>query len=631
MSLLDATTRRRTRLVVQSMLVLLLSLWPCCPVLASALAQAEANRILLGEFVHTSLAQGEAAIFALTIPADGVYTVVHTGAESASDFQLRVVDADGATLSDDVLQDETTLELAAGDHRFQFTAQAAANLDFVIGREGGSMSTDPGAAGELVNGDTFLANAVTEPLYATVTIAPLPSPQQMIVLVMGDGGDVYAVELLGETQDDYVAVTTDEAELLQTVTTGGVYTLTITPVEGGDALQVSVYLGGSMPELAPGVAVEGELRDAEETDAYQFTVDAPGAIVTVTATSAQPLSLSAGFMPNEDAWSAYSYGDEAAVLSFVAPEAGTYFFDLTTDDVAGASYTVFLEASARAEVLPLGESIQGAVAGGASTSYLVEVAEPEQFLLVALAGPEDDDLDLVIRQYQAGQETAYDSSTSMGSREIVALYVQEPGAFIVVVDGGWADEEADYVLSAMTGAVADLLEVPAATAAPKPNAVPAQSNAPGKSAAGIVEQWAVSAEASSQYSDDSWSAQQMVGEPDTPEPGDTGTAWAAATPDLQIETLLLTYAQAVVPTGIEIYESYNPGAVTRIELLDPASDEWVVVWEGLADTAGEEIAVFSPALVPADFAATQVRLTVDEPALPGWNEIDAVKLIGLPE
>ena len=143
--------------------------------------------------------------------------------------------------------------------------------------------------------------------------------------------------------------------------------------------------------------------------------------------------------------------------------------------------------------------------------------------------------------------------------------------------------------------------------------------------------WAVSAEASSQYSDDSWSAQQMVGEPDTPEPGDTGTAWAAATPDLQIETLLLTYAQAVVPTGIEIYESYNPGAVTRIELLNPASDEWVVVWEGLADTAGEEIAVFSPALVPADFAATQVRLTVDEPALPGWNEIDAVKLIGLPE
>ena len=123
----------------------------------------------------------------------------------------------------------------------------------------------------------------------------------------------------------------------------------------------------------------------------------------------------------------------------------------------------------------------------------------------------------------------------------------------------------------------------------------------------------------------------MIGEPDTPEPGDNGTAWAAGSSDMQIETLLLNYAQAVVPTGIEIYETYNPGAVTRIEVLDPASDEWVVVWEGLADTAGEEIAVFSPALAPVDFATTQVRVTVDEPALPGWNEIDAVKLIGMPE
>jgi len=139
------------------------------------------------------------------------------------------------------------------------------------------------------------------------------------------------------------------------------------------------------------------------------------------------------------------------------------------------------------------------------------------------------------------------------------------------------------------------------------------------------------AEASSQYSDDAWSAQQVIGEPDTPEPGDFYTAWAASDSDAQIETLTLTFEQPVIPIAIEIYESYNPGAVVRIEVLDPNTDEWVIVWEGVSDTVGQEIAVFSPKLQPVDFATNQVRLTIDEPSILGWNEIDAVKLIGLPE
>jgi hypothetical protein len=32
-----------------------------------------------------------------------------------------------------------------------------------------------------------------------------------------------------------------------------------------------------------------------------------------------------------------------------------------------------------------------------------------------------------------------------------------------------------------------------------------------------------------------------------------------------------------------------------------------------------------------DFATDQVRLTIDEPLIPDWNEIDAVKLIGVVE
>jgi hypothetical protein len=109
------------------------------------------------------------------------------------------------------------------------------------------------------------------------------------------------------------------------------------------------------------------------------------------------------------------------------------------------------------------------------------------------------------------------------------------------------------------------------------------------------------------------------------------TAWAAESSDTQVETLVLVYARPVRPTGIEVYETYNPGAVSKIEVLDPNTDEWVVVWEGEADTAGEELAVFSPELTSLDFVTDQVRLTIDEPLIGGWNEIDAVKLIGVLE
>ena len=94
MSILKATTSRRRMLFVQSMLVFVLSLWPVARKMASAAAQVEANPILLGEFAHASLAEGEMATYALTIPAAGTYTVVLTGATSPSDFQMSVTDAD---------------------------------------------------------------------------------------------------------------------------------------------------------------------------------------------------------------------------------------------------------------------------------------------------------------------------------------------------------------------------------------------------------------------------------------------------------------------------------------------------------------------------------------------------------
>jgi hypothetical protein len=612
---------RRSAFLLRILMLVVLCLAPLQAVHAMPAAQDAPRPLLLGEFGSATLAEGEAVQYALTTPIDGAYTVAFTADGDPGDFLLMLTSADGSEVYNDALQTDTIVDLTAGDYVLTFTAQAAAELAFLVGIEAGTMTTDSDAPGELFNGAVFITEDVSEPLYATVTLEASPYPQQVLILVQGGDGDVYEVEATSE-DFDFFYTTTDESNLLQFVSDGGVYQLEITPTAGGASLQVSVFLSGPAPTLELGVETTGQLDSAEDKDTFQFSIAEAGTVVAVTANAdgEASLTLSAGLSPDAQTWSTYSYADEPAALEFIAPVAGVYYMSIQTDAEAGTAYTVLAEEMGAAAVLPLDEPTQGTVASGGRTGYLLEVTEPEQFVVVVLAGPADEDLDLSIAQYVDGEQVASDSAASLSSREVVGLFAATPGLFVVEVNGSWSDG-ADFAILASTGALADLLGERAAPAA----ATPAPDSE------GNLEQWAVTAEASSEYTDDSWSAQQATGAPDTPEAGDSATAWAAASADAEVETLVLVYAQPVTPIGVEIYESYNPGAVAKIEVLDPNTDTWVVVWEGVADTAGEAMAVFSPALTPVDFSTDQVRLTIDEPLIPDWNEIDAVKLVGTAE
>lgn len=616
--------------ILQIALVLLILLWPAAVAQAAAPAQEEAVPLLLGEFGRASLEEGDSIQFSLTMPMDGTYTVVFTGDGDPTAFALVIADADGNEVYNDVMQVETLVDLTAGDYFLTFAAQAKSDLAFLVGIEAGSMTEDSGAPGELFNGGVFVTTDVGNPLYATLTIEPSAYPQQVALLAQGGDGDVYSVEVYSE-EFDYYSTSTDESEIVQFPTTGGVYDVTVTPTAGGAELQVSVFLSGPAPVLELGSETSGELTDANDSDTYQFEVSAAGASVTVQAgaTDGADLTVAAGTQPDQDTWYEYSFGDEPAVLQFIAPQAGTYYLKISTDSESGAAYTILAEEGEAAAILPADEPVSGSVSEGGQTGYLLEVMEPDQFVVVVLSGPVDEDLDLTIARYEDGEQQASDSSYASGSREVVALFSENPGVYIVTVDGSYA-ADSDYTLLASTGALADLLGTGSAAPADQP-AVDEPATEPPAADTGLIEQWATSAEASSQYGEDDWSAQQVTGEPDTLDGGDTPTAWAAAFADSEAESLDLTFDQPVIPAGIEIYESYNPGAIVTIEVLDPNTDEWVVVWEGTADTAGQDVAVFSPALTAVDFATAQVRLTIDEPAVVGWNEIDAVKLIGVGE
>jgi hypothetical protein len=170
---------------------------------------------------------------------------------------------------------------------------------------------------------------------------------------------------------------------------------------------------------------------------------------------------------------------------------------------------------------------------------------------------------------------------------------------------------------------------PPASASPAsaaPPASPATSLSPGAS----LQQWAVSATASSEYGAEDWSAAQATGEPDTPDYGDYATAWAPATADDGPAWLEVAYDQAVVPTEVVIWETSGNGFVTRVEGWDPEAGAWVTLWEG-QDQSPQFVVGFSPDLVAVDFATDRLHISVDTD-VPGWNEVDAVALVGtIPE
>ena len=145
-----------------------------------------------------------------------------------------------------------------------------------------------------------------------------------------------------------------------------------------------------------------------------------------------------------------------------------------------------------------------------------------------------------------------------------------------------------------------------------------------------LRQWAISATASSEYGSDSWTAKQATGAPDVDECIDSGQAWASFSNNT-LEWIELTYATPVVPTEINIYQSYNPSQVVQVDVISPDGITYTV-WTGTP-----EFVEFCPDLMTItidldeEILAQKVVVIIDQSVLnTSWNEIDAVELIGRP-
>lgn len=143
----------------------------------------------------------------------------------------------------------------------------------------------------------------------------------------------------------------------------------------------------------------------------------------------------------------------------------------------------------------------------------------------------------------------------------------------------------------------------------------------------FLEQWAVTATASSEYGNPDWAAIQAIGAPNTQECGDFTTAWASSTSDSSYEWLELRYAIPVFPDQIRIYETYYPGSIIRVEVVTPGSD-YIVVWEDGPRTDEDCPHVLTIPVEGIEERVFGVRITLDQSIIQSWNEIDAVQLVG---
>jgi hypothetical protein len=142
-------------------------------------------------------------------------------------------------------------------------------------------------------------------------------------------------------------------------------------------------------------------------------------------------------------------------------------------------------------------------------------------------------------------------------------------------------------------------------------------------------QWAIQATASSTYNDAqgtaSYSANQATGVPNVDKYGDDGAAWAPKTEDGGIEWLDLKYPKPVHATEIRVRESCGSGAVIKVEVFDEQGGAHAV-WQGNDPTL--ELNYLMLKFPKTTFKTDRVKITLATNVVPGWNEIDAVQLVG---
>ena len=141
-------------------------------------------------------------------------------------------------------------------------------------------------------------------------------------------------------------------------------------------------------------------------------------------------------------------------------------------------------------------------------------------------------------------------------------------------------------------------------------------------------QWASTVRGvSTQYTASSWAATKVLGAPDVfPGNGDNASAWASLGADDRDEWIEVGYAQPMQISAVEIYETFNPGAISAIELIT-ADGEHIAAYQGAPGATGQTSNKLRAEVGCTSSPIVAVRVQLASTTVPGWNELDAIGLV----
>ncbi len=131
---------------------------------------------------------------------------------------------------------------------------------------------------------------------------------------------------------------------------------------------------------------------------------------------------------------------------------------------------------------------------------------------------------------------------------------------------------------------------------------------------------------SSEFGIANYGSTQVKGPPDVyPASGDEPKAWAQKEVDTPNEFIVVGYSKPVVAEAIWVFETFNPGAISKISVT--AAGVTSVVYENPTPKSigacGHVLSVSTKTCSPI----SSVRIDVASDKVPNYNEIDAVGLL----
>ena len=82
--------------------------------------------------------------------------------------------------------------------------------------------------------------------------------------------------------------------------------------------------------------------------------------------------------------------------------------------------------------------------------------------------------------------------------------------------------------------------------------------------------------------------------------------------------------------SVSIYETYAPGAVSKVSVRNPNTSLWQEVWSQYYAAPAPAVArIFTVSFPQTSFPVGTIRIDLNSPAVPDWNEIDAVSISGV--